>query len=89
MRYFIIVFFMSLFVIGFAWQNVEVMKIKLEYKKLNKTAARLNKKKDVLMYRIEKYRNIEVVRDYARTRGYREIGPENMVVVTVDENGKK
>jgi hypothetical protein len=68
---------------------VEVMKIKLEYKKLNKTVEELNKRKDILLYKIERYKNISVVRDYARSKGYKEINPGNMVVVTVDENGKK
>lgn len=85
MKYFIIVFLTTLFVIGFVWQNVEVVKIKLEYQKLNKMADDIYREKDILVYKIEKYRNIEVVKNKAQLAGYKELSPKNIVVVSVDD----
>ena len=87
MRYFIIVFLMTLFVIGLVWQNVEVVKIKLEYRKLNRLADELYKQRDFLLYKIESKKNINFVKEQA-AKGYRELRPNDIAVITVDEKDK-
>jgi len=86
MRYFVIVFLTTLFVIGFVWQNVEVVKIKMEYQKLNKIAEDLYKDKDILIYQIEQHKNSDVIKEKARAAGYKELNPKNMIVVSVEED---
>ena len=44
MKYFSVVFLICLFVIAYVWQNIEVMKIKMEYKKLVKVEQELSVK---------------------------------------------
>jgi hypothetical protein len=80
---------MSLFVIGFAWQNVEVMKMKLEFRRLGLSAAELRKRNDLLLYQIERYRRMDVVSGQARAMGCRGINPGDIISVTVDENEGK
>jgi hypothetical protein len=80
---------MTLFVIGFVWQNVEVVKIKHEYKKLNQIAEELYKERDVLLYKIEQKKNIDLIRERAGAEGYKELRPDNMVIVSVDEDESK
>ena len=89
MRYFVIVFLMTLFVIGLVWQNVEVVKIKLEYRKLNQMADELYKERDLLVYKIESRKNIDFAKDQA-TKGYKELRPNDIAVVVVNEkNGNE
>jgi hypothetical protein len=80
---------MSLFVIGFAWQNVEVMKMKLEFRRLGLMAAELRKRNDLLLYQIERYRRMDVVSGQASARGGRGINHDDIISVTVDENEGK
>jgi len=84
-RYFVIVFLMTLFVIGLVWQNVEVVKIKLECRKLNRLADELYKERDLLLYKIEGRKNIDFVKEAAW--GYRRLRPDDIAVVVVDEKG--
>ncbi|MCL1911306.1 MAG: hypothetical protein FWG13_03780 [Leptospirales bacterium] len=87
MRYFLIVFLMTLFVIGLVWQNVEVVKIKLEYRKLNQLADDLYKERDLLLYKLESGKNIDFVREQA-AGGYKELRPDDIAVVVVDEKNR-
>ena len=87
MRYFVIVFLMTLFVIGLVWQNVEVVKIKLEYKRLNQLADELYKERDLLLYKIASKKNTDFAKKQA-AQGYKELRPDDITVVVVDEKDK-
>jgi hypothetical protein len=52
---------MSAFLIGFVWQNIEVVKIKLEYKKMQEECANIYKQNDFLKIKMEKLRSISNV----------------------------
>ena len=78
---------MTLFVIGLVWQNVEVVKIKLEYRKLNQLADDLYKERDLLLYKLESGKNIDFVREQA-AGGYKELRPDDIAVVVVDEKNR-
>ncbi len=86
MKYFGIIVLLFVFFIGLAMQNMEVVKIRIEYKRLIKEASELYRIKDMLMYRIEQYKHIGRVSAKALEEGCETIGPENIVVI---ETGKK
>jgi len=89
-RYFVIVFLMTFFVIGLVWQNVEVVKIKLEYRKLNRLVDELYKERDLLLYRLEiGKKNTDFLKERS-AQGYRELRPNDITIVAVDEkNGNE
>ena len=78
---------MTLFVIGLVWQNIEVVKIKLEYKKLNQLADELYKERDLLLYKITSKKNADFAKKQA-AQGYRELRPDDITIVVVDEKDK-
>jgi len=81
---------MSLFVVVYVWQNVEVMKIQLDYKKKVRVEKRLIKKNDRLVYEIERMRSLDAVEKYAFGKGFKRIAPDDFDVLVVKEkNGKK
>ena len=65
----------------YVWQNIEVMKIKLEYRKSLKEETRLLKENDRLRYEIERHRTAENVERLARERGMKEIAPRDFDVI--------
>ncbi|OHD71020.1 MAG: hypothetical protein A2W19_08375 [Spirochaetes bacterium RBG_16_49_21] len=70
----------------YVWQNIEIMKIGLQYQKLSDIEEQIVKDNDHLRYEIELYRRMEVVQDYARRRGFKPVLPEDFDVMAVDEN---
>lgn len=90
MRYFFIVSLLTAFVIGLVWQNLEVVKIKMEYKKLGNAAENLYKSRDLLLYNIERYKKLDIVENKAKALGFREVAPDNVVIINASEiNGNK
>jgi len=85
-KYIIIILSMSMFVTLYVWQNIEIMKIELQYQKLSDTEQRLVRDKDQLLYEIEKYRSMDAIREYARRKGLKPVLPEDFGVVALDEN---
>jgi hypothetical protein len=76
-----IVVFMILFVILYIWQNVEVMKIKMNYGKEAEVEAGLIRQNDHLRYEIETFRRMNVIEEYARSRGMHALTPGDIEVV--------
>jgi hypothetical protein len=76
---------MSLFVVLYVWQNIEIVKIEMQCKSLSDKESRLVKDKDRLLYEIERFRRMDVVEDYARKRGLRQMLPGDFEVITVHE----
>jgi hypothetical protein len=77
---------MSLFVILYVWQNIEIMKIELEHKNLLNKEKQLVRDNDYLLYEIELYRRMDVIQDIARKNGLKPILPEDFDVMIIDEN---
>ncbi len=74
---------MSLFVVLYVWQNIEIVKIEMEYKSLAGKESQLVKEKDRVLYEIERFRRMDVVEDYARKRGMRQMLPGDFEVISV------
>ncbi len=76
---------MSLFVILYVWQNIEVVQIKMKNRSLSRTASQLARDNDRQLYEIERYRRMEVVEDHARKNGFRAMLPGDVNVLVVDK----
>jgi hypothetical protein len=61
MKYLTIVLLLSVFLIGFVWQNIEVVKIKLEYKKMQEECSNIYKRNDLLKINLERLRTISKI----------------------------
>jgi hypothetical protein len=68
-------------VIFHVWQNVEVMKIKLDYRKALSEETKLINKNDRIRYEIERYKRMELVEKYAAENGMRELTPYDFVTI--------
>lgn len=86
MRYFAIVFVMSVFVIAYVWQNIEVMKTKMDYKRLIRTEQSLASKNVKLRYELEKMKNFDRFEANAGRMNLVKITPANLVVIKTGEN---
>ena len=84
MKYMVIIFSMSLFVILYVWQNIEVVQIKMRNRALSRAAGELAKDNDRRLYEIERYRRMEAVGDHARKNGYRAMLPGDASVLVMD-----
>lgn len=80
-RYIGIVLAIIVFVILFVWQNIEVMKIKMEYRKGLRMEQQMERRNDRLRYEIERLRKMDLIERYAETRGMRQAGPEDIEVI--------
>lgn len=87
MKFIGIVVFMILFVVLYIWQNVEVMKMKMDYGREAEVEAGLIRQNDRLRYEIETLRRMNVIEEYARSRGMHALTPGDIDVV--DVRGKK
>lgn len=79
------VFFMTLFVMFYVWQNIEVVKIGIECRHHGERERRLLDEQDRLRYAIERYRRMEAVEEHARMNGLRPIRPGDFAVMAVKE----
>jgi len=70
-----------LFVILFVWQNIEVMKIKMDYRRGLQLERQIEMRNDRLRYEIEKLRRMDAIERYAETHGMRRAGPEDIEVI--------
>lgn len=76
---------MSLFVIMYVWQNIEVVQIEMKNRSLTRSVEQLVKDKDHILNEIERYRRMEAVEDYARRNGYRQMLPGDINVVVIEK----
>lgn len=92
MKYFSIVFMISIFVVFYVWQNIEMMKMKMDYKKLIRTEKEITVINDKLKFEFERLRSFRSIEAGAEKNGLRTITPADLVVLKVDEsvkNGKE
>lgn len=75
----------SLFVVVYVWQNIEMMKMKMDYRKLVNSVKEATETNDRLKYEFEKIRSFRNIEAGAVRNGFREIGPSDLVVIKIDE----
>ena len=85
MKYFSIVVMISIFVVSYVWQNVEMMKIRTDYKRLIKTERELSAINDKLKFELEKLRNFQNIEAFADRNNLKRLGPEDLIVIKTDQ----
>jgi len=88
MKYFFIVAMISLFVLFYVWQNIEVMKMKMEYRRLANIERSLSEENKRLLFDIERMRNFKKVESSLSGSGVKRITPEDVLVVKSKESKK-
>ena len=89
MKYFSIVLMVSIFVISYVWQNVEMMKMKSDYKKLIKTEKELSAVNDKLKFELERLRNFNRIEAYAERNNLKKLGPEDIILIKINQSDIK
>ncbi|MCL2155183.1 MAG: hypothetical protein FWH53_05915 [Leptospirales bacterium] len=89
MKHISVVLIISIFVISYVWQNVEMMKMKSDYKRLIKTEKELSAINDKLKFELEKLRNFNRVAAYADKNNLKKLGPEDIIGIKVDRSDIK
>ncbi len=85
MKYFSVAFLLTICVILYVWQNVEVMKMRMEYRKLNRASQSLVVENDRLRFEMERYRRIEILEKRGAAQGMKKIVPGDVEVLVVKE----
>lgn len=91
MKYFMIVAMMSVFVLLYVWQNIEVMRMKMEYRKLINVEHELTEENKRSLSELERLRNFRTVESAVAGRGVRRMGPQDVLILKNEEkknNGK-
>lgn len=88
MKYFTIVFMISVFVVFYVWQNIEMMKLKMDYKKLIRTEQEITVVNDKLKFEFERLRNFRSIEANADKSNLKAISPTDLVVIKIDEDVK-
>ena len=79
---------MIFFVILYVWQNIEAMKIKMDYRKELSAEKQLIKENDRLRFEIEKYKRADLIDKYAAQTRMREITPNDFEVIDLRKKKK-
>ena len=85
MKYFSIAFLLTVFVILYVWQNVEVMKMRMDFRGINRKSQELVMENDRIRYQIERYRRIDIIEKRAAGRGLQKMKPSDVTVLVVKE----
>ena len=88
MKYFSIVLMISGFVVFYVWQNIEMMKMKMDYKKLIRIEREMTVVNDKLRYDFEKLRNFRNIEAGADKKNLKHVSPDDLVVIKIDEGSK-
>jgi cell division protein FtsL len=86
-KYFGTAFAIVVFVIFSVWQNIEVMKIRIDVGRLEKTEREIIKKNDSILYKIEKMKRIERISSSAEERKIKKITTDDLVVLKIKNDG--
>ena len=79
------VFSAVLFVILYVWQNVEVMKIKMDCREASGIEKKLIKQNDLLRYRIERFKRMEIIEKYANENGMKQLEPDDFKTIIINK----
>jgi len=88
MKYFLIVVMMSLFIITYVWQNIEIMKMKMEYRKFIRAEREISERNDRIRYNLESLRNFRNMKSFAEKNGLKQIGPDDVVIIDMDGSNR-
>ena len=88
MKYFSIVLLISIFVVFYVWQNIEMMKMKMDYKKLIRTEKEITVVNDKLKYEYERLRSFRYIEANADKNNLKYISPADLVVIKIEEDSK-
>ncbi len=88
MKYFSIVLMISFFVVFYVWQNIEMMKMKMDYKKLIKTAQEVTVVNDKLKFEFERLRSFRSIEAGAEKNNLKVLGPADLIVIKIDEGSR-
>jgi hypothetical protein len=83
MKYLGIVLCINLVVIAYVWQNIEVMKMRLQQKEIRRAQLGMMQEHDLLLYEIEKRRTMKAMGEYAESHGLRRWAPADIDVIVV------
>ncbi len=93
LKYLIIALMVMLFVLAYVWQNVEIMKKKIDFRNILKEEYDLVKLNDKLKYRIETFKRMEVIEAAAYRLGMREVSYNDFIAIAIkqmpDSKGKE
>ena len=87
-QYVLMAFIMMVFIVLYVWQNISVMKIKMELRADTAGEMELVKINDRLLYEIERFRRLDLVEHYALRTGLKQLGPHNIQTLVVEERNK-
>ena len=78
-----------MFVVAYVWQNIEVMRVKMNYRKLQADERAMVNRNGRLIYEIERLRNYQSVSRLAQSKGYKKISPSDIDVIFLLDNNDK
>lgn len=80
---------LGLMVITSVWQNIEVMKLKMEYRRLIQQEQRLVKRNDILRYKLSKLSRMSVMDQKAKDQGFRMVKPGDVNILNIKKRKGK
>ena len=89
MKYFLIVIMMSFFIITYVWQNIEIMKMKMEYRKLIDVEMDISEENDRIRFNLESLRNFRNMKSFAEQNRLKQIGPDDVISINISSRNKK
>lgn len=85
MKYFFLIAAASLLVILYVWQNIEIVKMDMEYRRLAAVKRRLAIDNNRIRYEIERFRRMDRVVEYAARSGMRRAASGDCDLLVVGE----
>ncbi|MFA5519979.1 MAG: hypothetical protein WDA74_12055 [Spirochaetota bacterium] len=89
MKYFLIVIMMSFFIITYVWQNIEIMKMKMEYRKLIDVEMDISEENDRIRFNLESLRSFRNMKSFAEQNRLKQIGPDDVININIGKGNKK
>ncbi len=85
MKYLGLVLCINLMVIAYVWQNIEVMRLRMQIRDTRLAQLDLMQENDHIRYEIERRRTMKAVESYARDNGLRRWKPGDIEVIVIPE----
>lgn len=83
LKYSLLIVVMFAFVLLYVWQNIEVMKINIECRKLVAQQKKIIHDNDRIVFEIEKYKRGDYIEFFAEHNNYQRITPNDFGVIEV------
>lgn len=88
MKYIAIVTSLSLFVIAYVWQNIEVMQITMEYRAKVRHEKKLIEEVDRYRYLVERRRYEQWILNVTGETDYRPLTPDDVVPISIHSKAR-